>query len=184
MAALAVAAILAGHGPLLRMLSWPLVDEQAPGEAALRCLHGNEYGAEGDPTLDESVQWCREAPGRRILLLEPRPHRVVQQQIVPSFDEMVRRELIARGVRGAAIVTVPGKAGNDWEKARLLGAWLQQNPTAEVLLVCDRFHSGRLRYVLDSVLGRELAGRAGSAPWPIPATIRPAGGAAGRGSRT
>jgi uncharacterized SAM-binding protein YcdF (DUF218 family) len=70
---------------------------------------------------------------------------------------MVRRELTGRGVSNAAIVTLRGKARDDWESARLLGSWLQQNPGAEVVMVCNRFHSGRIRYVLESVLGRPLA---------------------------
>jgi hypothetical protein len=155
--AVALAAVVAGHGLVLRMLTWPLVDEQPPDEAAIRCLQGSEYGAEGDPTLDESARWCREVPGRQILLLQPWPHRVVERQIVPSFEQMVRRELTGHGVSDAAIVPVPGKGRDDWEKARLLGSWLQQNPAAEVVVVCDRFHSGRIRHVFESVLGRPLA---------------------------
>jgi hypothetical protein len=89
--------------------------------------------------------------------LEPWPRRVVELGIVPSFEQMVRRELTGRGVSNAAIVTLRGKVRDDWESARLLGSWLQQNPAAEVVMLCDRFHSGRVRYVLDSELGRPLA---------------------------
>jgi hypothetical protein len=167
-AALATLLVVAGHGPVLRMLTWPLVDEQPPHEAAIRCLQGSEYGAEGDPTLDESAQWCREVPGRQILLLQPWPHRVVERQIVPSFEQMVRRELTARGVSNAAIVTLRGKARDEWEEAHLLGSWLQQNPAAEVVLVCDRFHSGRMRYIFDSVLGRPLAAQVRIRPMADP----------------
>ncbi|MGA2066060.1 MAG: hypothetical protein ABSG86_13890 [Thermoguttaceae bacterium] len=158
-AIIVLAAIVAGHALVLRMLARPLVSEQPPGAAAVLCLQGDEDGVEGDRTLDEAARWCREAPGRQVLLLEPWPRRVVELGIVPSFEQMVRRELTGRNISNAAIVTLRGKALDDWERARLLRAWLEQNPAAEVVMACGRFHSGRIRYVFDAVLGRPLATR-------------------------
>jgi uncharacterized SAM-binding protein YcdF (DUF218 family) len=156
-AVLVLTAVVLGHGPALRMFAWPLVDDQPSASAAVLCLQGDERGVEGDATLDEATGWCRSVPAGRILLLPPWPSRVVEMEVVPSFQQMVRRELTARGVDASAIVALPGKARDDWDKARRLGEWLEQNPGAEVMLLCNRFHSGRMRHVLDAVLGQTAA---------------------------
>jgi hypothetical protein len=154
-----VAGVGLGHAPLLRLLARPLTDQQPQDEAAFLCLEGDEYGVEGDPTFDEPALWYHEAPARRILLLEPCPHRVVELGVVPSFEQMARRELTRRGVRDVAIVTVEGPMRDEWENARRLGAWLDENPAAEVALLCGRFHSSQVRYALDAVLDRQSAAR-------------------------
>jgi uncharacterized SAM-binding protein YcdF (DUF218 family) len=154
-----VAAVGLGHAPLLRLLARPLLDRQSQDEAAWLCLQGSEYGVEGDATFEEPALWYHAAAGRRILLLQPWPHRVVELGVVPSFEQMARRELTRRGVPDVAIVTVEGAARDDWENARRLRAWLEQNAAAQVALVCSQFHSGQVRYVLDSVLDRQSAAR-------------------------
>lgn len=153
------AALWLGHRWLLAGLARPLIADQSPGEANFACLFGNEQGINGEGSCDEAARWYREAQGRQILLLEPWSSRLVETHIVPSFEELARRELGKRGVPRGDIHLIPGQARDAWERACLLKAGLQKRPESTVVLLCDRFHSAQTRSVLNRVLAPAEADR-------------------------
>jgi hypothetical protein len=154
---LVVGALLVGtalaRGPLLRLAARPLI------------AGGPEAGAawlvplDGDEVTERVAECCRAAPEARVLLIQRAPDRLEALGIVPPWAEGRRRVLLARGVPAAAVEVLAGATASDWDRARALRGWLEGHPGARVAVLCDRFHSRRLRLILDRALGAE-AGRA------------------------
>jgi len=113
----------------------------------------------GDHRFDIAAELYRKNPSRRLVLIEPCPSRLVRNGIIPSFENICRRELNARGVPNEAVELIPGEARNAWAAARLLRQWISDHPDARLLVLCNRFASRRQRSVLDAVLGPEDAAR-------------------------
>ena len=154
----AVLGVVAGP-PLLRALAKPLIVDEPEGQARYLCVHGSDYGVDGSRCFDRATAWLQGAPGRRILILPCRPERVVEIGAIPSFAQVARRELLARGVKADDIEMMPGGARDEWDKAHRLDDWLAEHRDEEILLACSRFGSGRIRYVLDHVLEGDRAAR-------------------------
>lgn len=140
------------HAPVLRSLARPLVADESVGDANLICLHEREFEVEGKDGFDLAAKWRREDPARSVVLIVPFPSRAVEVGAMPPFEEIAQRQLTDRGVPKGAILVASGNARNDWEKAGVLQAWLRDHPGRQLILVSSRFHSGSLRYVLDTVL--------------------------------
>jgi hypothetical protein len=156
---LGIAVVLGfAHGPILRGLALPLVADEPAGDASFVCLGGTEYGVDGEGAFDWAAAWCGAAATRRVLLLEPQPSRPVEIHVIPSFAEIARRELAKRGLSPAAVASIPGETRDDWDEAYLLAVWLRNHPAARVVLFRSRFDSGKMRYMLHTVLGH-LANR-------------------------
>ena len=155
----ACAVVIVGHAPVLRLLARPLVADEPGAEMDCLCLAGGAYGFEGDNYFDMAAQWRIEQPAGRYAVLEPWPCRVVEIGVLPTFESTCRRELARRGVPNTAVFRLPGCAWDDWDKARVLAAWLQDHPGASMGLLVGRFQGGRTRYVLRTVLGRAEADR-------------------------
>lgn len=157
---LAVLAVLVlAHGPILRVLAWPLLSEGPTEQAGFYCLHGDELGADGFEAFDHAAAWHAEAPGGKILLLLPADSRIVEIGAVPSFERMCRKELGKRRIPPSDVETIRAATGKVWGEAHAMHDWLTEHPGATVALACNPLGSGRLRYVFDKSIGRADAAR-------------------------
>jgi hypothetical protein len=145
-------ALLALHPLGLRFLVWPLESAGPSVPAGYYCLHGDELGIDGFDALDRAAEWQGRAGGT-VLLMLPRTSRIVEIGATPSFERFCRRELTNRGVPASKIESIPAGARNTWDEARALSLWLDQHLQATVSLACSPYGGGKLRYVLDAVLG-------------------------------
>jgi hypothetical protein len=167
---LAVLLLLAlGHTLVLRLLTWPLVAGDSSLACDYFCLHGGELGAEGYDSFERAAEWHRQQAGRKILLLLPRASRLVEIGAVRSFEEACRSKLGKCGIPAADIQPIRAEALDVWDEAHALSNWLKERPDATVRLACSSFGSGRLRFVLDKVLGPADAKRVQLAKLPDPA---------------
>ena len=94
-----------------------------------------------------------------ILLIDHRPGRLQRMGITLPYLTVTRRELAVRGVPASSVTVIPDQAGTDWDRARCLRDWLEQHPAARIAVLCNRFGGRKLRYILDTILGAEAAGR-------------------------
>ncbi|HLJ91631.1 MAG TPA: hypothetical protein VKU02_00425 [Gemmataceae bacterium] len=115
------------------------------------------------PDADRRYDWAARlydaGTARGVLLVERYPLRLERLGYCMTFEMYSQRELAARGVPATAITVIPGQRRTDWDRARGLRDWLEQHPTVQILALCDRYGGRKLRYVLDSVLGAEVARR-------------------------
>lgn len=150
------AAFLAGlwlfRSSLLRAAAWPLVTDEPADEASALCID-----PDCDGVFDVAAALARQEPSRRVLLVAPPPLRVVQMGLVPSWEEICRRELAARGGCHERFVIVGPPAQDAWQHAERLARWLSENPDCQLLVLCDRFDSARRRAILHRVLGPEAS---------------------------
>lgn len=138
-----------------------IVDQQQSGPD---CIWIRTYGGpspDGDRCYAQAARLYREDTSRHILLMEPKPSRLVQIGAVSRFEPVARRQLAARGVPHSVVTSVDGEPETHWDEVRLLGAWLNEHPGSDVLLLCDRLGSRRWRYLLDTVLQPHHASRVG-----------------------
>jgi hypothetical protein len=156
---LVLAALWGAHGPLLRAAARTLVvDRPLPRTDYLWLADGSQR----DHVFANVVATrYRQDSSQRILVIEPRPPRLVRENVLPSFIALAQRELGRRGVPAAAIVTVPARVANFHEEALLVAVWLQTHPRARLQMLCDRFGSGRYDLILRSVLGPGELARVG-----------------------
>jgi hypothetical protein len=169
MIVLAVLVLLGlGHVLILRLLAWPLTADGSSVECDCFCIHGGELGADGFEPYDAAAAWHGKTAGRRILLLLPRTTRIVEIGAVRSFEQTCLCELSKRGVPPADVGPIRADARDTWDEAYALDNWLKAHPNTRVWMACSPFNSGRLRYVLDKVLGPADAARVGLIWLPDP----------------
>jgi hypothetical protein len=141
-----------GHPLILRILTWPLTEDDSSTDCDYYCVRGGELGADGFEPFDSAARWYHEQGGRKILLLLPHQSRIVEIGAVPSFEQSCRSELGKRGVPPADLVPILADALNVWDEAHALSAWLKEHPAANVRFACNSLGGGRLRYVFNKVL--------------------------------
>lgn len=166
-AAVVLVAILF-HSLLLRGLARPLISEQMIGDYDGICLISSLQSPEGDRCYDVAAQLWRDNPTASVLILEPPDNRIVEAGALPSFATVSRRELSKRGVPEEAVVILPREGIDDWTIARALGDRLSDRPETTVVLLCDEFHSARLRAAVDESVGEKSA----SQVWIMPLSDR------------
>ena len=154
-AAVLVAALF--HSLLPRGLARPLVCEQTVGGYDEIGLITSLQSPEGDRCYDVAAKLWRENPSASVLVVEPPDNRIVEAGALPSFATISRRELSKRGVPREAVVTLPRQGIDDWTTALALGNRLRDRPESAVVLLCDEFHSARLRAVIDESVGEKGA---------------------------
>jgi hypothetical protein len=148
-----------GRGLWLARLARGLTVNERQADCQYFCLHAAETGVSGDCSLDDAAAFYRGSPSRQILVIEPRPKRVVELGIARPFEQLVRRELHRRGVPDSAVQLIAGEARNRWGEVCQLGSWLQKEPGAEVILACPRFGGRTMRRLLDAALDPAQASR-------------------------
>jgi hypothetical protein len=142
------------HVPILRgVAGYLVVDEPAAAADYLLVLPGV------DGRNDYAAQQYHSGSASRILLVKHPAGRLERLGLQASFESLTRHELASRGVPQESIKVLPGKVSNDWNLARRLLEWLQQQPDIHVVVVCDRFGGRRMRHIFDSILGAEYSGR-------------------------
>jgi len=150
-----VAAVVYGaHPAFLRGIAWGLIADEPPSRTDYVWIR-----AALDDVFDQAARLYHKDRSRRVLVIRAYPSRLVEMGALPHFEAITRLELDSRGVPDDAVTAVDGKPGTAWEEAHLLGAWMDEHPSAQVLLVCDRFESRRSRLVLDTVLRPGAAAR-------------------------
>jgi hypothetical protein len=160
LAAAVLVAVWIVHVPILRGLAGPLIVDQPTDDFDYVCLLAWGSEAEGDRCYDKAGELYRERPSRHVLLVGQSRNRVEEIGVVPSFEEIARRELGARSVPPQAISLLCGGRWNDWANARSLASWLREHPGNSVLLLCNQFHSAQVRHALDDVLDPDEVARA------------------------
>jgi hypothetical protein len=168
LAVLLILALL--HAAILRMLAWPLEAAPSSTSAAYYCLRGDELDVDGFEPFDHAAAWHAEAPGRKILLLPPPDSRIVEIGAVRSFEQTCRNELDKRRIPPSDVVSTRTETRDVWGEARAVADWSKKHPGATVVLACSPLSSGRLRYVLNKVLGPADAARVRLAWLPEPGT--------------
>jgi hypothetical protein len=157
-AAVLIGLVLLFHAPLLHFVAAGLVqdDPLVPTDAVVFC------GASGpfvQVPLDEVAALYRDGLAPKIVFIEDRSSRIMQAEITPTLDSVVRPQLAARGVPGQAITTLVVAEPGDWSKARCLAKWLRDNPEARVTYVCDQFESRRAARILRQAAEADEADR-------------------------
>jgi hypothetical protein len=168
-AAIAILAILL-HAPLLRGLAGFLVTAPTADEADYIGVLDWWNAPDGDRSYDTAARLLGGTKNakafRGILVVEFQPGRLEQIGAVPTFVELTRRELTARGVPQRAVSVLHSDACGDWSTARALSGWLRERPDATIVLLCDQFRSAHLRYALDRVLDSTQSQRVRVHPLP------------------
>ena len=166
---IAAAAVAFFHAPLLQWLAEPLVAKDRAGKFQYVVVLGWYDAPDGDRCYDAAVELCRRQSPCGVLLVEPRPERLVEIGVLPSFESLSRRELRRAACRpmpfpssaatDATFGPRPGRFGP--------GAPLDQRGLS--FLLCAAFRGPppvRVGYRARSGPGRERAG-AGTARPPI-----------------
>ncbi len=116
----------------------------------------------GDRCYEEASRQYHAGTVRGILLIEFIPSRLVRIGVLPSDEELARRELSKHGVPETAIEIVRGQATSMWDAARHTEEWLNEHSGARLLILCPRFSARERRWIFSRVLG---TGEAGDLTW-------------------
>jgi hypothetical protein len=114
---------------------------------------------DGDRCYEEAARLYHEGTVPGILLIESVPSRLVRIGVLPSNEELARRELDKHGVPDAAIDIVGGPATSIWHAARRLEEWLAEHPGDSLIVLCPRFSGRELRWLHSQVLGPDELSR-------------------------
>lgn len=93
----------------------------------------------------------------RLLIIRKFPERPMQLGVLPPFDKFLRERLIEKGVPEENIEIIAGTAFDPRSHARFLKEWLDRNPSANVVVICDRLSSRSWRRAFDQVLGKDAS---------------------------
>ncbi len=159
-ASTALAGIVLSHSVILRSVAAFLIVDQSPvGQdpqgSALWIRSEDGLAPDGYRSYDEAVSLFAANPFCRILVSTGPQSRLVEIGALAGFQETALRALAARGVSEEDVVVLDRSAHGAWQDIGAAQIWLSRNPNAKVVLLCDRFESGRLRHLLNTVLKRE-----------------------------
>ena len=138
---LGVVAIIVCHRPLLRLCASGLIVDSADGHADTILI------LDGDRCFEKAAEHYARGACDHVLLLAWQPDRLTMLGVLPSWDTIGRRELLAAGMPADAIFTTGGQVRNNWDAARTLDKWLDNNPQRRVDVFCHRFHSRELSHI-------------------------------------
>jgi hypothetical protein len=141
------------RGPLLRSAARVLIVDDEPATCSRVAI------LDGDRRYDRAVELIAGRQVDGVVLVESSPKRLQRLGLVPMPLAVDRSELAKRGVPAAQIEIVPGQARTAWDWARQLGGWLERNPDATVLVLCDRFNSRHDRLIFRQALPPEQFAR-------------------------
>lgn len=150
----AIAVLIAvAHVPILRGLALALIaDDPMPSADQVLVLRA-------DYCFDRAAEMYHRGTISRILVMDRPANRLVRMGVVPSKKEQCLRELRRRDIGAEAVSPLPGSDEIPWQVARALRAWLAEHPGARVLVLCERFESGDLRFVGSRVMDASQAER-------------------------
>jgi hypothetical protein len=159
-----VVVVVAGcsHTILLRLASLPLVAKEPSGQFDYVGLLPWGNGVDGQESYPVAAELLRQKSVRGILLFNAPHDRLVEIGVLPSREAVICQELKLLKVGKDAITAFPCQAAqDDWATARAVKTWLAKNPTANIILMCNRFRSAHLRDALDKTLDVADAERVG-----------------------
>jgi uncharacterized SAM-binding protein YcdF (DUF218 family) len=149
----ALTLLWAAHPVLLRaMARWLDVGERPRRADFVMVLTGGENTRPFAAAALVKAGWAQ-----KVLVAEVAPTPAVSDQILPPFHEINRQVLLKRGVPAEDVVILPGKAATTRDEAKALAAFLEDHPSAHVLIVTDNYHTRRSRWAF----ARTLADRTG-----------------------
>ncbi|GAB6165789.1 hypothetical protein JCM19992_17890 [Thermostilla marina] len=90
-----------------------------------------------------------------VLVSEVKPPPEVEDQILPPEHVVTREILIRMGVPAERIHVLPGAHNSTFSEAVSLRSLLDTDAESRVLVVTDRCHSRRARWVFRRILGRD-----------------------------
>jgi len=104
--------------------------------------------------FDRAAELYHAGLASRLHFIERPAKRLESLGVVPSWGSLCNAELKRRRVSPRAITAIPGIADvNDtWQMARCTRAWLKDHPDDTVRVLCGRFSSGGIRYVMSKTL--------------------------------
>ncbi|MGH7136359.1 MAG: hypothetical protein ACREHD_11505, partial [Pirellulales bacterium] len=103
-------------------------------------------------SFDRASEMFREGLTPRLHYIEEPASRLVLMGLRPSWGSQCVRQLVRRGVPARAISQIDGVSEGPWQDAHALQRWLKEKPATRVLVLCDRFNSGGIRFAFASVL--------------------------------
>jgi uncharacterized SAM-binding protein YcdF (DUF218 family) len=149
----ALALLWAAHPSLLRaMARWLDVGERPHRADYVMILAGGESTRAFAAAALVKAGWAS-----KVLLAEIASTPPVSDLMIPPFHEINRQVLVKRGVPAEDVSILPGAAATTRDEANALAAFLDDHPSASVLVVTDNYHTRRSRWVF----ARTLADRAG-----------------------
>jgi len=141
------------RAPLLQAAGGMLMVQEGPGTALTLCLRtGDGFSPDGDIDFARIPEVMRQAGLSRVILLEPRPRRLVRDGLQPTFAQLARQELERQGIAAGQVSTVDVGSRTFWEDARAVGGWLEEHPGEELVLLCEPFKTAAHRWILDQTL--------------------------------
>jgi hypothetical protein len=153
---LAVAVLALGlylfRAPLLRALAGFLVVDEGTAPATY------VLPLDGLTPHRQAIRLAEADPKARVLLLEPPPRRLVAYGILPPDEAWIQEALSAAG-RGDGVRVIHCAGHGDWDRVRELARLLEDEPRAEVVALCQRFHGRRWRRLRDALLPPAAAAR-------------------------
>jgi hypothetical protein len=141
------------HPLILRWLAEAVIADDRP-QAADHLLV-----VDGERCFDRAAELYHGQVAFHLHMIARPAKRLEQLGVVPSWENQCFEQLTRRGVPRRAISAIPGTAdeNNPWQAARCLRVWMEDHPGTRILLLCDRFEGGGLRFVISLVLeAREL----------------------------
>jgi hypothetical protein len=154
-----MAVVLILHVPFLRWCARFLVAEESYDNCQYIGILEWYNRPDGDRCYDAAAEIHRQRPAASILVVEARRNRLVEIGALPSFEQLSRRELQARGVPQQSIRVIHSDGDDDWATVRAVRNWLTEQPATSVLLLCAGFSSAHLRYAFDVTLDPAEAAR-------------------------
>jgi hypothetical protein len=91
----------------------------------------------------------------QFLVVKRRPGRLERLDIRPAFQSLAKRELALRGIPVARVTAIGEAVVTDWDQSRVLSEWLAREPSASLIVLCDRFRGRKVRHILRAVLRDE-----------------------------
>ena len=155
------------HVPVLRCLARILVKEE-PEQACDAVLLFQTL--DGNHGFLEAIRLHKMGQAPTILVVEGHVSRCERLKIVDGFEELARRECVARGVAPEALTVLhAAEPGRDWEVGRCLDCWMDQHPGIELTVITRRFLSRKHCGVFAATLKPHNAARL---HWRAPADRR------------
>jgi hypothetical protein len=141
------------HRPLLYALGSGLVVNQDPGAATAA------FVASGDGRFQLAAQLVKTNRVEQILIVKPRPRRLVQLGILRPSDEVAIEKLCELGLDRSQIIVLTGDDSGSWRSVRLVSQWLGRRRNAEILVLVDRFESRRYHRLFDGLVSSSTRGK-------------------------
>ena len=143
------------HRPIFSaMYSFLTITEDA-GPVALVVVTGADRLG-----LDRAQEIVAGGDAEGVLIVERRLPRITQIGVTPRPGDLIRDELVARGVSDSLVTNFPTDAVTNWQVVRELDQYLSRvAPDRKVAMLCPQHHGRHLRWVIDHVVDDARLGR-------------------------